>query len=752
MSKGIKAKKKMTALVICCSMIAMRPAAAFIWPSIDVSQVGSFVSKIGSGVNQVTTTKSQIDNATQTINSVGDSVTSITKYTADLKNTVAKIGEVNLQSVDMNGIKEKANEANKKADTLRDNNNEMADSTVRNVNLQLEEGASENEVQETLTAAKEEMLNPNEDLNNVYETTGQDIEDIINDVVEQLEKVVLAIEQNEDLTVEERKQYKEETVDLISQTESLKADAQEIIENAKNEYNTEYVKTVTEIFDAYSQSVSDYYANKITSSQLEQAGEEFRDKIASLPIGIDESNINKLIDKSQDILSAAQQLQENILNSQANSRDYSDEDEEPETEKISSIDSQVKYVFQYKSNHSRAYATGVYYNTNLEEEYQIFALPRELLCHKMNKDDISELEKHTNKFRECITLAKAEKEYVCLLKKGIDTTDSKCDPYRFEDKAIFEPHRRFGVYDHVIQDYSEANIVNNSRILQYVNTWQQKTLPKLFELISKGNIDNNRNAYVAMNTIDLEAPKLWSWIRVIDTLHRSKEAVQQFNIGSTLHLDERYAPFTRAYQDKNGLIKNIEIKNIQGKITDKVDRQVFSNVFLYNCGRNADNISVSFDDKYNAKAIETAEKEIAKCIYQYAAGASGSRKKNGDTYCDSGLTLQQCTTVWRDNEDAVINDSSFQTLTLATVNNYKSSRDYVTPKGDEVNITSLQKDMNKNTVARDDYASGAQTNYYSTMQILSIIDADAQNLQTEILKYLRDIDFNYFDEGFREES
>lgn len=38
------------------------------------------------------------------------------------------------------------------------------------------------------------------------------------------------------------------------------------------------------------------------------------------------------------------------------------------------------------------------------------------------------------------------------------------------------------------------------------------------------------------------------------------------------------------------------------------------------------------------------------------------------------------------------------------------------------------------------------------MQILSIVDADAQNLQTEILKYLTELDYNFFDESFNEEN
>lgn len=60
------------------------------------------------------------------------------------------------------------------------------------------------------------------------------------------------------------------------------------------------------------------------------------------------------------------------------------------------------------------------------------------------------------------------------------------------------------------------------------------------------------------------------------------------------------------------------------------------------------------------------------------------------------------------------------------------------------NIVSMQDGLKESTTTKDDYAAGAQINYYSTQQILSIVDADAQNQQTEILKDLATFDYNYF--------
>ena len=102
------------------------------------------------------------------------------------------------------------------------------------------------------------------------------------------------------------------------------------------------------------------------------------------------------------------------------------------------------------------------------------------------------------------------------------------------------------------------------------------------------------------------------------------------------------------------------------------------------------------------------------------------------------------------------NDSAFNNLTLAIINNYKSSLDYANPEqlpnADDENIVTMQKGIKESTTARDDYSAGAQMNYYTTLQILSIIDADAQNQQTGILKDLMTFDYNYFGQSTAGES
>ena len=74
-----------------CLTLSVRPAQAFIWPVIDLTEIVSFVNSITTGLNQITNAKSQLDNINNTIKVIGDQVSSIRKYAADLKGTITNI-------------------------------------------------------------------------------------------------------------------------------------------------------------------------------------------------------------------------------------------------------------------------------------------------------------------------------------------------------------------------------------------------------------------------------------------------------------------------------------------------------------------------------------------------------------------------------------------------------------------------------------------------------------------------------------
>ena len=181
-----------------------------------------------------------------------------------------------------------------------------------------------------------------------------------------------------------------------------------------------------------------------------------------------------------------------------------------------------------------------------------------------------------------------------------------------------------------------------------------------------------------------------------------------------------------------------ENKAVKGKA-------VFSNVILSICGLRAKDISVSEINKTATASIAQKEKNLADCLFKYAEAASKGTSNGSAIGADTEAAKRE----WRDKQTKAYNDSAFNNLTLAVVNNYKSSLDYVDPKklpdpDKDKNIVSMQDGLKESTTTKDDYAAGAQINYYSTQQILSIVDADAQNQQTEILKDLATFDYNYF--------
>ena len=92
-------------------------------------------------------------------------------------------------------------------------------------------------------------------------------------------------------------------------------------------------------------------------------------------------------------------------------------------------------------------------------------------------------------------------------------------------------------------------------------------------------------------------------------------------------------------------------------------------------------------------------------------------------------------------------DSLYHTIALSTINLYLSAKDYAyLKKAKEVNIASINQDLKDGKSSRNDYGAGAKINHYGAQQLLTIIDADAQALQSEIIKDMLDTSFDFFDD------
>ncbi len=709
-----------------CLTLSVRPAQAFIWPVIDLTEIVSFVNSITTGLNQITNAKSQLDNINNTIKVIGDQVSSIRKYAADLKGTITNIKD-NVTKITQNVTETAQNLDDIAADvdeTINQGLNtekENAASTTEIIESQVDSGATEEEVQNTLDVAKQESEANKEEVNKVFDEAEATINDSIDKAQTALDMLMNSINENGDLAAEDRNKLNEEAAAIKEDFDEINETAASIISSAREEFNTMYSEQIASAFDTYSQAISDYYAGNIDRAGLTEAGEAFKNSISELDAGIDANAINDLVSSAQDIAEKVDTFKENVMNSISNSKGYSDGSEEAANTNAL----KKTYAFNYVAINENILLKGIY-ATDADKS---FLLPKELACDGLEVADVEDDPSH---LRECVIKAKAEVELYP-------------DIYK---ESLYKDFQKDGIYKHLREDYSIANIVSVSKSKQFSSTWgalepnndsNKGTLYVLRKTLK--DVDNTRAGYQLMGMTDMESPKLWSEIRRVDALKRAKGVIQDFESGINLYLDGRDSDFVEATNRNWGTIQSDDRDGNESEAV--IGKAIFSNVIMYKCGLRAKDISVSEKKKTDMTAIEEKEKNIADCLYKYALDASrGSEQEK-----QAGKERQR----------KAYNDSAFNNLTLAVVNNYKSSLDYIDPdklpnSAKDKNIVSLQDGLKESTTAKDDYSIGAQINYYTTQQILSIVDADAQNQQTEILKDLETFNYNYFGKQAEGES
>ena len=333
--------------------------------------------------------------------------------------------------------------------------------------------------------------------------------------------------------------------------------------------------------------------------------------------------------------------------------------------------------------------------------------------------DISTLKESSSDFRKCVAMAKVELDYYP-------------NAQREYDEEVLEE----GVYKHILKDYSASNLVTVSKMKQFATSWRgdsgnenDSEYKKLSDQLSKGDVDNTLNGITSMGLVDLWAPRLWSYIRRVDAVNRAKNVVQMFEVEETLHIDGRDDEVKDAIDSEPGNLKS-------------ENKKILPHVMLQECGLKAENVSLKKDAK--GDEMKEIEKKFYECFKKYASGASrgitsNNEKVTGDT--------EEAKKRWKEKQKMATNDAAFENLTLAVITNYNSTLDYIdyrTSDNGEVNIVTLQDGLKDISQARDGYAATSQINYYTAQQLLNIVDTDAVDLQTEILKDLQTFDYSYF--------
>jgi len=628
------------------------------------------------------------------------------------------------------------------------------------------------DAQEVIDAGREETKNNDAIVRETLDKAEQTINDLMENSAKIVDVLIDTVTEGTNLSADDKKDLREQASDLKKQIISVQSNAEATIKSIRDDYNTNSRK-VSNAYTIYNKAIDDYYDGKITKKELDEQGETFKSTVANARTDSNTAAVDKLLKESENISETVGTLRENIIEKLKGTGDYDDSNNQ------SGI--RQKYAFNFHKEHTSLFLKSCYASKNATKSCELFKykggknkflISRELTAKGTStskgagnclnlKNSIKEVDKNPSEFindlRECVVRAKAEKIYFCPDAKDEEELANKCDPFAME--ANFKKkYKNDGIYMHIWQDYSIANIVNANQIKQYASTWldvekkEDSTLYKLVKAFEK--MDNTRNSYSFLQQFDIEMLRLWSELRRIDAVYRAKDAVDFYRQQKTLSDSvtseylgrEKYTDFNDAENKKPGLLGTKD-PDCSGDEDCKIEeKNIVSNLVLNICnpGLKATDISIYHRNKGDKGKIEEAEKKIKECFYKYAEGATKGTV-DGSDMADGKHNPDEVKKEWRQKEDKALADSLFHTLALSTMNLYKSAKDYAKLDDDEINIASLAEEKESSSDSRGDYGAGAKMNYYGSMQLLSIIDADAQSLQTEIIRDLSKISYNFFE-------
>jgi len=791
MRVGKKIIRLIAVAVIGQSLLLAHPVQAFVWPAIDLTNISSFGSTLSSGVKQVMNAKAEIDNYVKNIHAIGDQISTVAKFAADLKKAIESLKEMinkismslinSVFDVDkmMKGLKDEVKKSHKEK-------SQIADSVSENVSQNVEDDDQEGAL-DALSAGEEETKEKDKKINELLDQAEQSVKDLAKQSDETLDMLNNSLTENANLDEERQKELQQKIADLKQKMNNYQNHSLEIIQKMREKYN-ESSAEILEAYAKYRQDINDYFAGKITKEELEERSNAFKETIKNSDANIDEQELANLAQEGEELVNEIEKLQEEVLDLIANNKDYSDEDE-PDKTSAWMVPKPINYVFNFHSEHSSAYLKGCYAKKNDCKIYPnikgdaSFLLSKELTatgktrtgkgkdCQDLKFSDIDDGKQNDflDKLRDCVIRAKVEKDYFCPDMNEDDIIAGKCDPYNQkkngEDNFNHKKMKENGVYSHIIQDYNGANIVNSNKMKQYSRSWldADDKNSKIRDFHTQfENPDSTRSGYGIIALVDVEAIELWSRLRRLESVSRAKKIMDAYKNTERLYLDGRD---TKLEGENNKIFMDAQKANPglyeYSKDGNTKEANIISNMFLYLCDENlkGEDISVDAADKNDKTKKEKAEENITKCIKQYAEGATNGTINGGEPVTVTVLTVGAngqrvpkevedspdiAKVRWRTNQTKAVTDSQFHTFALSTINLYKSSKDHAKVKKPEINVQSLYEQANESKDARNDYGLGGKINNYATQQLLSIVDAEAQALQSEIIRDLPTISYDFF--------
>ena len=604
MNNGKKITNTIVAVVLFSTVMWQSPSNAMVWPSTDIVQISSILNNISNGFTKVASVGMQLKNYNATIHAIGDQMNVVAKYAKDINKTMDSI-KSNVDKITTSTTKA-INDTSKVVKNLKDKtddasveNKQLADNTVAEVEASISTPEANNNMKAALETGQKDTERNNQETKQAIQQTKTTVKNLTDNTRFALNGLTDIIVNKGELENDVKADLQKEAKKIDNQIIDYNIHADKIISEIEDENNSNNEK-VSDAYDKYGQKVDAFSNKSITQKELIEAGQEFKKDMASIPTVSSQEKVKTLTKEGEEITNSMQNLKEKILDNIANNKDYSDED----TDKTSAVflEKKVNFAYNNHSEHKHIFMKGIYakdISLDCGNAHNSFMLSYELktdngACSKQNFEDIKDPQK-INQFmdalRDCVVRAKAEVEYICPEKNDF----SQCDIYEIEPK--FKEYQEKGVYQHILEDYNVASITNNMQCRQYVSSWldieENKSTLKVL-MTQMQNVKNIRDAYALQTLIDLEAPQLWSYLRRVDSIQRAKDVINEYRVQPTLHIDERDDDFTKA--QKQNLGKNI-----------------LSNVILYKCDMNGNDVSVAPDDNDKEEKPDK-QKRISKSV------------------------------------------------------------------------------------------------------------------------------------------
>ena len=719
----IKGKTKRILLVTIVSsyFATISSAFAFVWPVINLQKIATTVKSINDMITNVTNVTEQAKTTIAKVNAIGDVLGSIEKYANEIKSKIQEVKNQIMEVVDAvkNAIEtvQKAVEEVKAAiEETVESIKGLVEETVATVEGLINDGATKEEVLDVVeTAEKEAEATRDEGLKKIDET-GQDVYKTLDEASETLKTMIASVNEYDGIDDQQKEEFSTRASDIGNRIDELKSSLDDIINNAKENYNEQFSMFVSEAFDEYTQAINDYYSGKISKEELEKAGKKLNESVSSLDIQMDDGLISNLVSSAQNIANDIENLENDILNAISNNKDYSDE------EALNTIlDAEIKYSFSYSFNEEVMNADIV------ETDDSRFLMSSELACKESIANELKssypgKINNSKSDFLKCVNGAK----------KGLNESG--------EASELSKKYSQEGVSTHIIKDYSLANLANVTQTKQYAANWINSDTEGYNKLAKeiKSSGDSNRNSESQRKLVDLEIPRAWNFIRRVDSLSRAKDMVNYYNTSKSTYLynmEDNDADYADVAKEALGVVKIKTETTSQGTVEDEI--QLFPDVLLFYCNKLDGNTLYA-----EGRPKGEIEEEIRNCMLNFAAGMSfGVDALKGETAKE--YANEERIKMWNTRANMAVSDSALKTLIYSIEDNYNST--YVEKDLDEEGtFKSLAAKTGDTSDLRDEYITGALINKFGINQILDIVDSDAQALQTEILMKLPEIDFNYF--------